>query len=388
MKYVNLSAWCILLMMLFILASCDDEKDLNLNVTAVETLYTPEDNLSIQLKPAQSFSHIFEWSQAHAEDGSLVLYEVAFDQENGDFSDPFYTIVSNGKGVDTKLTLTHADLNKVAMLGGADFFEKKKFKWTVLAAKGSNIKPSAQSRVIELERPGGFDVLPGDLYITGSATEGGTDISSALKFKQVEPGKFEIHTQLAPGTYKFVDGLGAGARVFYIKDEGGSKVVGTDGETAYDGPEKEYRIRIDFNSLATESMEIKSVGFWYAVTNSVKYNLDYQGGGIWKTTVSPFNLEAAPWGGFEERHKYRVVLNDGVNDKIEWWGYKSNDSPNQDGKYGNSAPGYFDAVLGPENNQWDWTWKLDRNAIEGKTVDFLMKFPGGDEPYASEYIIH
>jgi hypothetical protein len=388
MKYFKLSTWCTIIATLMLIAGCDDEKELDLNLTEVKTLFTPEDNISIQLKPAQSFSHIFEWSPAHAEDGSLVLYEVAFDQEGGDFTSPFYTTTSNGKGVDTKLTLTHADLNKIATLGGADFFEKKKFKWTVLASKGSNIKPAAESRIIELERPGGFAVLPADLYLTGSATEGGTDISSALKFKQTEPGKFEIYTKLKPGTYKFVDGLGGGARTFYIKDDNGSNVVGSDGETTYDGDEKVYRIRIDFNSLGTESMEVKSVGFWYCVTNSVKYELDYVGGGIWKTSVTPFNLEPAPWGGFEERHKYRVVFSDGENDKVEWWGYQSNDSPSQDGKYGNPSPGYFDAVLGPENNQWDWSWKLDRNAIQGKNVDFLMKFTGGDTPYASEYIIH
>src|SRR5689334_8026596 len=118
MKFYNLLTWCITMMLAIVLAGCDDEKELDLNLTAAETLYTPEDNISIQLKPAQSFSHIFEWSPAHAEDGSLVLYEVAFDQESGDFSSPFYITTSNGKGVDTKLTLTHADLNKIATLGG------------------------------------------------------------------------------------------------------------------------------------------------------------------------------------------------------------------------------------------------------------------------------
>src|SRR5437868_3399904 len=111
MKYFKLSTWCTIIATLMLIAGCDDEKELDLNLTEVKTLFTPEDNISIQLKPAQSFSHIFEWSPAHAEDGSLVLYEVAFDQEGGDFTSPFYITTSNGKGVDTKLTLTHADLN-------------------------------------------------------------------------------------------------------------------------------------------------------------------------------------------------------------------------------------------------------------------------------------
>jgi hypothetical protein len=177
-------------------------------------------------------------------------------------------------------------------------------------------------------------------------------------------------------------------KLFFIADDDGFQTIKADGETSYTGDDKVYRIRVDFNALSAEIMEVKSVGFWYCVDNMVKYDLDYTGGGVWKTTVAPFNLEPAPWGGFEERHKYKVVLNDGTNDSFEFWGYKSNDSPSQDGTYGNASPGYFDAFLGPSDSQWDWSWKLDRNAIQGKDVDFLMKFTGGDTPYASEYIIH
>jgi starch-binding outer membrane protein SusE/F len=386
MKNLRLSTWCILLAMVTLFAGCDDEKDLNLNLTEVKTLFTPEDNLSIKLKPAQSFSHIFEWSQAHAEDGSLVLYEVAFDFEDGDFSEPFYTTVSNGKGVETKLTLTHAELNKIAQLGGSDFFEKKKFKWTVLASKGSNIKPAAESRTIELERPGGFDVLPADMYITGSATEGGTDISSALRMKQVEPAKFEIYTKLSPGTYKFVDGLSGSAKTFFIKDEEGSNVIGADGENTYSGAEKVYRIRLDFNSLGTETVEVKSVGFWYCWENKILYDLSYAGEGVWSVENVTVNLSSVPWG-LEERHKYKVTLNNGSNDFEEWWGYVGNDSPGQDGKYGSAPDSYFHAFLIQNNDQWNYAWKLDRPAIQGKQADFMLKFKG-DEPYAMDYIIH
>src|SRR5687767_6528783 len=104
MKTLKLSTWCTLLTMVMFFAGCTDEKELNLNLTEVKTLFTPEDNISIALDPTQGFSHIFEWSQARAEDGSLVMYEVAFDLENGDFSKPFYITPSNGKGVDAKLT--------------------------------------------------------------------------------------------------------------------------------------------------------------------------------------------------------------------------------------------------------------------------------------------
>jgi starch-binding outer membrane protein SusE/F len=386
MNTLRIFSWMILLGMLIGVQACKDETDLNLNLTEVKTLYTPDDNRSIVLKPAQNFIEVFQWDQARAEDGSLVIYEVAFDQEDGDFSNPFYAVVSDGRGVETKLTLSHADLNQIAAMGGSAFFEKRKFKWTVLASKGSNIKPAAQSRIIELERPGGFDVLPTSLYITGSASEGGTDISEALPMKQTEPGKFEIYTQLTAGTYKFVDGLGNNARVFFIDEEDGAKVVGADSENTYAGEDKVFRIRFDFNALSVAVDEVKSVGFWYCWENTILYDLQYAGEGVWRVDNVTVNLSAVPWG-YEERHKYKVVLNDGASDKEEWWGYIADDSPGQDGKYGTTEPAYFYAYKIASNNQWNYAWKLDRPAINGKQADFILSF-NAESPYKMDYVIH
>lgn len=386
MKYLHNLIFYSLLCLLMTTIGCDDEEDLNLNLTEVQNLLAPEDNASIALKPSQNLSIDFQWDQARAEDGSLVLYEVVFDQVEGDFSVPFYSTLSNGKGVENKLTLSHADLNSIASMGGADFFEKKKFKWTVLASKGSNIKITPTSKTIELERPGGFAVLPSELYITGSATEGGDDISQALKMKQIETGKYEIYTKLVPGNYKFIDGLSGSARTFFINEEDGEKVIGTDSETTYSGTEKVYRIRVDFNAISAKIDEVKSVGFWYCWENKVLYDLNYDGGGIWRINGVTVTLSTVPWG-LEERHKYKVVLNDGAADFEEWWGYQTDDSPGQDGKYGSADPSYFHAYLIENNDQWNHAWKLDRTAIQGKVADFALKFTT-DEPYASEYVIH
>src|SRR3569832_1011997 len=126
-------SWCILLISFVTLVGCNDEKDLNLNLTEVKSLYAPEDNLSVVLDTKLNPSVSYQWDQAYAEDGSLVLYEVAFDQTDGDFTSPFYKTVSDGKVVKNELSLTHSQLNTMARIGGADFLEKKTFKWTVLA---------------------------------------------------------------------------------------------------------------------------------------------------------------------------------------------------------------------------------------------------------------
>lgn len=385
MKYSATQSFLILLLSVLVLTACKEENDLNLNLTEVNSLLSPADNVSVILKPAQNMAIDFQWEQARAEDGSLVLYEVAFDQEGGDFSAPFYTTVSNGKGVENRLSLTHSELNRIASLGGADFFEKKKFIWTVMASKGSNIKKANQVRVIELERPGGFDVLPTQLFITGSATENGADASAALPMQQLEDGVFEVYTKLTPGSYQFIDAQSDGANTFFISNQDGVKTVGGNGSTEYTGEEKTYRLRVDFNALSAQVDEVKSVGFWYCWENTIWFELDYAGAGVWKADDVTVNLSAVPWG-FEERHKYQVVLNDGVTDREEWWGYVGNDSPGQDGTYGTADPSYFLAYRIENNDQWNYAWKLDRPAVNGKVVDFFLKFKG-DEPYAMDYIV-
>src|SRR5687767_12699951 len=170
----KLSHLLVILAISLLAMQCDkNDRSINLNLTEVSNFFTPADGKYVLLKPAQNLTETFEWEPSKAEDGGLVLYEIAFDEENGDFSQPFYVLTSDNKGVLNKLTISHGDLNKVAELGGAAFFEKKKFKWTVLSSKGTNVKKSALARTIELERPGGFAVLPGSVYMAGTATENG-----------------------------------------------------------------------------------------------------------------------------------------------------------------------------------------------------------------------
>lgn len=387
MNIQKLFSWTVLLALIAGTQSCRDEESLNLNLTEVSTLYTPEDNRSITITGDNSETiETFEWDQARAEDGSLVLYEVAFDQENGDFSSPFYRVVSNNKGVETRLDLSYSALNEIAALGGAAILEKKKFKWTVMASKGSNVKKALVSRIIEIERPKGIPNPPATAYITGTATEGGTDLLSAKVFRQTSPGKFEIYTKLTAGSYKVVDTQEEGGRVFSITESNGAMVVNEEAvESTYEGEDKVYRITIDFKAGSAKFEEVKAVGFWYANQDKILYDLAYTGEGVFKAENVTVNLDAESWG-LEERHKYRVTLNNGSSDFEEWWGYKGDDSPSQDGTYGTAPDEYFYAFLVPNPDRWNHSWKLDRNAVQGKQVTFILSF-NGETDYHMDYII-
>ena len=63
---------------------------------------------------------------------------------------------------------------------------------------------AGMTRNIDITRALGVDNPPANVYITGTATEGGSDLSKALAFKQTASGKYEIYTSLAAGAYHFV----------------------------------------------------------------------------------------------------------------------------------------------------------------------------------------
>lgn len=365
-----------------------DERDINLNLSAVPDIFTPADGKYIKLDPKSGASESFEWAQAKAEDGSLVLYEVAFDQENGDFSHPFYTVVADNKGVLNKLTLTHADLNRIATLGGSDFYQRKKFKWTVLASKGTNVKPAAVSRIIDLERPGGFAVLPASLYISGTATEGGDVLSNALPMKKLKDGVFEIFTKLKAGSYKFYDGNSGSPKQYYIYEDNGNKTIGMNAQTDFTGADKIMRIQIDFNNIAAALTEVKSVQLWYCAGNTFWMTLPYTGNGVWRYNNYTVNYTVMPWG-IEQRHKYKMVLDDGSGNKDLWLNYASTDSPDQDGQYPHTQTYKTINMDRNDNSQWDWSWKFDRTYLtQGVVADFWVSLRATDAAYTVNYQKH
>ena len=386
MKYTLFGCIALLALTGFLLTGCDkDERAINMDVTEVKSFFGPADNSSIKLNPAGGEVVVFEWEQAKAADGSLVLYEVAFDQANGDFSKPFYTVVSDNKGVMNKLSLSHGDLNNIAKMGGSAFFEKKKFKWTVLSSKGTNVKQAASSRVIELERPGGFEVLPGNLYISGSATEGGADLANALKMRQVSPGVFEIYSKLKAGTYKFLDANTGTPKQYHVFDKDGIKAIGVNGETTFTGADKIMRVRLDFNNINASYLEVKEVKLWYCAGNEFWATLPYTSNGVWRKNAHTVNYTQMPWG-FEERHKYMMVVNEGAGDKNLWLNSNFGDPAGQDGQYPSSVT-YRTVNLTTNNgSQWDWGWKFDRTYLpQGAVADFWISLRGSEAAYTMNY---
>lgn len=361
------------------LGSCKkDDYKLNTNIKPVEHLGAPADNKFVKLQPATSAAVSFEWDQARAEDGSLVLYEVAFDKESGDFSKPIAKYTSDGGGVQNKLSLSHKELNTIANNAGIPALGTGKLKWTVLAAKGYNVLPAAESRILEVERPNGFAEIPVDVFLTGEATEAGADLSKALHLKSITSGVFEIYTSLKDGKYQFVD-RNTGTPTMYSLD---GAVLKEGGETTQSGGTKVYRIRLDFNNTTGAMTEITGMGLWFAPDNKILFNLTYAGNGTFAASNQVITFKQESWGR-DERYKFRMNVKsaDGTAGE-EWLG-----SSNADNSRPTSATPLSFWQLYPiaNNDQWNYCYKF-QTEVDTKNCDVKMYFQA-DKAYTHEVIV-
>ncbi len=361
-----------------VLASCEKDKKLDHTaVTAVENFFIPEDNKFVKLLPTTSASVEFEWEQAKAEDNGVVLYEIAFIREGGDFKTPVYKMVSDNSGLFNKATVSHRILNTIAGLAGIESLETGKLQWTVFSSRSINTIQSPLVRTIEVERPAGFAEIPTDLYITGDATEGGTELANAIRFKQVSNGVFETYTSLKAGEYQLVDGT-TGTPVSYSID---GNVIRLGGSTTVTGDTKVYRINLDFNNIAVDFTEIKKVELWFAPDNSTKFELPYAGNSRFKAENVTIDFKQESWGR-DERYKFKYTVNDGGDDTEEWWGSSNNDNSRPD----NNTPESFWHMFPISNNdQWNHCFKF-RTEVDGAQSDIIITMEA-DAPFTHEVIV-
>lgn len=362
MKKIYSKLFLFALAFVSVLAGCSDDDSLShTNVTPVGSLYTPEDNAFFNLE-AQSPA-VFEWEAAKAEDNGVVLYEVVFDKEDGDFSNPIYKMPSDDNGFRRTLTLPYADLAKIAEIAGIEKGERGKLRWTVMSSKGFNVQPSPASRIIEVERPMTL-TTPEELYIAGSATEGGEDLNQAMMMKKIGNDNFEIYTSLKPGEYFFASSNEDGAET-YFEEEGKLKA---EGAKVYDGEEKVYRIKVNFSNNSVEYTEIEAVDLWFAPTESFIHGLPYAGNGTWEVLAAPVEFKQEDWGR-DERYKFRFTINNGSESSEQWYGSANNDNQ----RPGESEDLSYWYMVPVSNDRWNNSFKF-ADAVDNNTSDIRVIF--------------
>jgi starch-binding outer membrane protein SusE/F len=377
--FPNIYAFATIITALLISGCSKNDRDINMNISEVTAFYAPNDNVYVKLEPATAASVGFEWEQAKAEDGSLVMYEVAFAKETGDFKTPVYKVSSDGNGVQNKLTLSHKDLNRIANLAGIQALSTGKLKWTVLASKGTNVRQATTSRTIEVERPAGFAEIPTEVFLTGTATEGGTNLASAIKLKQTSPGVFEVYTSLRSGTYNFVNRIQGTSTSYQVQGgflKEGPAVASPTTDT------KVYRIELDFNNAAVRLLEVTKVGYWFAPNNVLAAELTYAGNSTFTATNVPIVFKQESWGR-DERYKFRMTLKPlaGGADIVEDWGSVNRDNSRPTA----TTPASWYNLFKQNVSQWDYTFKFPTEA-DNKNVDLVLNFKP-DAAYHHQVII-
>lgn len=341
MKYINLSilthiTFCLLMVGMF--TACEDETSFDdVNVTAVAQFYEPADERYTVLQSSGSL--YFEWEPAHAEDNSVVYYDVLFDTPDGDFSNPLYTVTSDDSGLSAGATLTHKTLNKILSLMGVKPAAEGTLKWTVRSNRGLNFMVAETSRTLTMVRINSVDDLEGGvLYITGEGAEAGQ------AFKTVETGVYEIYTQLeANQGYHFACELGGETRNFVVLDGEGSFQESFDG--AVDATVSEtsvYRITLDFDAAAATLEKISELDL--VVSYSLRTTeLTYAGTGTWAITDYNVQLTETSWG-FDERYKFVFT----IDGEEEHWGQLG---PHYDDRPSIDREGYRD-MAPTDGGQW------------------------------------
>ncbi|WP_102407703.1 SusE domain-containing protein [Parabacteroides bouchesdurhonensis] len=363
----------------FILAfiACDNMGETDSRLAAVGNFLEPLDGQTFVLEASASASVYFEWDHVKVEDSGTAIYQIAFDKPDGDFSTPVYLTASDNNGFENHVTITHKQMNKIAGMMGIKPSDTGSFKWTVFSSKGTNAMKSGKENTITVTRLAGFADVPIDVFVTGEASEGGTDLSKAHKMKAVAGGEFEMYTKLVAGKpFYFTDGTTGTPREFYTADglvkENGTSTVTTDGI---------YRITLDFNTGACTYALVTRIGFYFCPQAKILFDLPYIGYGVFQTKATVEFFQES-WGR-DERYKFRMFIKEnggaGAEEELEWGTLNQTDSR----PTATSPESYYYLQL-VSPTDWDNKWKLmgDFDGVPATYTIYLT----ADQPYTHSIV--
>ncbi|MFA6702254.1 MAG: SusE domain-containing protein [Dysgonamonadaceae bacterium] len=360
--------------LIFAFMSCSSDGEVrDLGVTPVKTLYEPTDGRVLVLQSSASAMLYFEWEPARAEDSGAVLYEIAFDKADGNFTNPVSIIASDNNGGSNHATITHKQLNQIAALAGIESAAQGTLKWTVYASKGINPVKAEQERTLTVTRLAGFANIPEQLFITGIGTEAGVDVSKAIRLKKITDGEFEIYTKLTEGqSFHFVNSSSGEPVVYSLSGEkiveGGSSNVSKTGV---------YKYYLDFNIGSFTSKEITKINLFLCWSQR-KIELPYKGLGVWELTNHTITGLTGNDNN-DDRYKFRMESSAG---ETEWR------SPANDSKPSGNEAYYY---MVEKDNVQQWTdgqvWKSpSTTGWSDKTYDFMFSL-NSERAYTHNLII-
>ena len=283
----------------FIAISCGGNMEYNPGgVEGVKALNAPNNNYYVELASGDGKAVTFSWSASTAEDGGSPLYEVVF------FKDAAGTeeVQRVSGGIQTSLSITHKELNKILNTAGVEPDTDGTLYWTVIASRGvTDASTQPTPRMFTAKRMKGFKIAPEVMYLVGSASETGDDLSKARKLRTIKAGEeYEIFTRLSPGTYNITDGNGAGARYFNVNNGIIQENVATPTNNTLSGV---YCVKVDLTSSSVTVKEVTNVRYFSCRYTTQPFYMTYQGNGEFKAEGFAPDFTGASWG--EDRYLFR-----------------------------------------------------------------------------------
>ncbi|NHN24733.1 hypothetical protein FIA58_003505 [Flavobacterium jejuense] len=259
------------------------------------TIELPSDNTTIELDELTPNETVtFSWLPAVSTANYTIKYSIVFDTIGStSFDSPILELSSANNGKDLSLGISNSTINEYLSYSGYPANEIATITWAVKAKCLDKVAYASQD--ISFKRFS-TELTPTKLYVSGTATENNTVLSTAIEMKRLNnsdgnpSNKHEIFTTLTAGnSFKFYSEKTLPCHQYGNNNDGdliksGNPIVIT--ETA------QYRISVD---LENNTYDLLKIDNWSIVGDPINGGwsgdtpLTYQGGGIWKSSVQLIN---------------------------------------------------------------------------------------------------
>lgn len=332
-------------------ASCQQDETYG-ELVPSDTLYLPRNNYSIDLSMGRDIT--LEWKSSGE---GYVIYEVLFDTESGDFSEPVYVLTSDNNGSAPMANVSSSTLNTIAVRAGCLPGNSCNVKWTVRVWKGSESMLYEESRLLIITRANTVTPLPLQISGQGTAMENGAvEFVPAMPVSDtkgnpnyvsqvsMEIGGFECFTRLSAGDWTLTDDQGRS----FILEEDGTILQAEEGAVNTNQNEGIYWVYLNFNTMKWSMKQIERVDFERRAGYGAVSAMDYEGNGVWALVDFDWGSES------DSRYAFICYYTDGTSEK---WGHFEDDcrqSANPE-----NVPGFLNvyrfnnATVG----EWEDTWK-------------------------------
>lgn len=282
-----------LLAVIFLVGACEEEDNLQpegLWELSTPSIVSPENNAHIVLDQDNENELVtFTWSAATSSAGYGVYYSVLIvDGDNPDFENPIMEITADNGGKSLSATVSYKDLDTALSLAGYNANSEVNLIWAAVAKSLSKQQMGTSNLIVTRFED---EIIPTQLFISGTATESGTDLSQAIVMRRLNNSEgnpsniFEMYTSLTAGnSFMFYSEQSLPAHK-YGGSEGMLVKNGNPITVAEDG---QYRITVN---LDNNTYSLLKIDRWSVVGSPIVNSwggdepLTYIGAGVWQATI-------------------------------------------------------------------------------------------------------